>query len=262
MKFAITDIHTSQTRTVDAGEIRRLFDEDGVVVFPRFFTDAELDTVNRELADYFAPIEEESKSRMEGEAHTKYACDVIPWNPCGDDHNQVFLDLREHDKFVEATEAALGEGFSAPSSLVMYSVGGGRGQAWHQDCPSDDSDAFNLNRLIYTHDVKLEDGAIVFVPGSHKQGRIPPGDHQELMPGEITLEPEAGTLVFLHGHVYHRVTPNLNQKPRISVNYRAYPAGVDPDVNCIGVYRNGEVNFCDKRKNHDGTPAMAGGEKS
>jgi ectoine hydroxylase-related dioxygenase (phytanoyl-CoA dioxygenase family) len=138
----------------------------------------------------------------------------------------------------------------------MFSVGGGRGQAWHQDCPSGESTGFNLNRLIYPEDVTLEDGGIVAVPGSHKLGRIPPGGHQDPMSGEVLLTPAAGTLILLHGHVYHRVTPNLNQRPRLSVNFRAFPVGVSADVTCVGVYRNGTVNFCDKAKQHDGTPAM------
>jgi hypothetical protein len=86
-------------------------------------------------------------------------------------------------------------------------------------------------------------------------GRIPPGGHQEPIAGERALEPRAGTLVLLHGHVYHRVTPNLNQKPRTSINFRAYPAGTTTAVTCIGVYRNGDVNFCDSNKQHDGKPA-------
>jgi hypothetical protein len=35
---------------------------------------------------------------------------------------------------------------------------------------------------------------------------------------------------------------------------RAYPAGTDAAVNCIGVYRNGDVNFCETFKQHDGKP--------
>jgi hypothetical protein len=40
------------------------------------------------------------------------------------------------------------------------------------------------------------------------------------------------------------------------VNFRAFPKGVPTQVTCIGVYRNGMVNFCDQAKQHDGTPAM------
>ncbi len=253
--FAVQDPRTGEVSEKTAEDLRAIFERDGVVLFPEFYSEEDLAAANRELEIHFAPIEQEAREMVSVEQRAnKYGCDVIPWNPVGDG-NQVFTDLREEPRLVAATEAVLGEGFSAPSSLVMYSVGGGRGQAWHQDCPAGEQAGFNLNRLIYNADVTLADGAIVFVPGSHKSGRIPPGDHQEPMDGEVALEPRAGTLVFLHGHVFHRVTPNQNRKPRVSINYRAYPKGVDPDVNCIGVYRNAEVNFCDKRKNHDGTPA-------
>ena len=155
----------------------------------------------------------------------------------------------------DATEAVLGCGYTAPGSLVMYYVVGGQGQAWHQDCLADDTTAFNLNRLIYTDDITVEHGAIVVVPGSHKLGRIPPGGHQDPMEGEVVLAPSAGTLIFLNGQVFHRVTPNLNPKPRVSTNFRAFPAGIPSSVTCIGVYRNGAVNFCDGAKMYDGTPA-------
>lgn len=248
----IFDLQSRKTIEADAEALRERFQRDGVLVFPRFFDD-ELTDVNAELARHFAPYKEAADKAVNQDAN-KHGCDVIPWNPV-EDGNQTLIDLKNHAGMNVLTEVVLGAGFSAPSSLVMFSVGGGQGQAWHQDCPAGEDKGFNLNRLIYTEDVSREDGAIVFVPGSHKAGRIPPGDHQEPMPGEIMLEPEAGTLVFLHGHVFHRVTPNLNLNPRNSINFRAYPAGVDPDVNCIGVYRNDEVNFCDKPKHHDGKPA-------
>ena len=251
--FPVQDIRTGEISETSAEELKVRFERDGVLVFPGFYSESDLAGPNRVLADYYAPIEAAAQAES-GEPVNQFGCDVIPWNPTGEG-NPVFLDLRAEPRMVAATEAVLGEGFSAPSSLVMYSVAGGRGQAWHQDCPAGEDKGFNLNRLIYNADTTLADGAIVFVPGSHKAGRIPPGDHQEPMDGEVSLEPRLGTVVFLHGHVYHRVTPNRNQKPRVSINFRAYSAGVDPDVNCIGVYRNAEVNFCDQRKHHDGTPA-------
>ena len=56
----------------------------------------------------------------------------------------------------------------------MWSVGGGKGQAWHQDCPPDDPSRFNLNRLLYLQDTEFDDGAVVVVP------RLPP--HGENLP--------------------------------------------------------------------------------
>ncbi|WP_404425406.1 phytanoyl-CoA dioxygenase family protein [Nibricoccus sp. IMCC34717] len=230
----------------DLARLQAEFDATGCLVLPGFLAPHELQPIQAELDAYYAPIEKQALALSAGHKGetAKFACDVVPWDPVKDG-NTTLTQLWHHDRLATVTECVLGPGFLAPSSLVMFSVGGGRGQAWHQDCPSDASADFNLNRLFYTEDVSLEEGAIVVVPGSHRWGRIPPGGHQDPMVGEIALTPRAGTLVLLHGHVYHRVTPNLTPKRRISVNYRAYPAGVSPDVNCIGVYRNGTVNFCD-----------------
>jgi ectoine hydroxylase len=257
--FAALDTPTLQAVQLDPHEVRQRFETWGAIVLPGFFSKEELSPVNKEMRRHFAKYEKGSLQFTSAHARKNenaFDCDVIPWEPLREE-NGIFRALHENEKLHRVTEAALGSGYTAPGSLVMFSVGGGRGQAWHQDCPSSDSTGYNLNRLIYTEDVDLEDGAIVFVPGSHRAGRIPPGGHQEPMVGEITLTPRAGTLVLLHGHVYHRVTPNRNLKPRTSINFRAFPEGVSPDVTCIGVYRNGDVNFCDKPKFHDGTPAQA-----
>lgn len=206
-----------------------------------------MEPLNRAMEDYFAPMAAAAESHAHGNLDkTKaFECDVIAWDPVREGH-PAFAPLMEDSSLREATEAVIGDDFHTSTSLVMFSVGRGRGQAWHQDCPSDDSGLFNLNRLLYTQDVGEENGCIVVVPGSHKAGRIPPGGHQEPIDGEVRLSPKAGTLVLLHGHVYHRVTPNHTDQPRLSVNLRAYPHGVSEDVTCIGVYRNGTVDFCEK----------------
>lgn len=243
---------------IGAAELRQIFERDGVVVLPGFLSETQMIPLRRELEAHYAPLAATAATSHNGAGLlAKFECDVMVWGPLGD-KNAEFIALNALPNLADVTEAVLDAGYSTNANgLVMYSVGGGRGQAWHQDCPpgGPESKEFNLNRLIYTDDVALEDGAIVFVPGSHRFGRIPSGGHQEPITGEITLEPRAGTLVLLHGHVYHRVTPNLNMKPRTSINLRAYPSGIDATVTCIGVYRNGDVNFCETFKQHDGKPA-------
>jgi hypothetical protein len=255
--YTIFDFADGRETEVGTTELRQRFDRDGVVVMPRFLSEPQMVPLRRELDAHYAPLAARAATSHNGAGIlAPFECDVMVWAPLKD-RNAAFLALNEMPELDEVTEALLGPGYHAnPQGLVMYSVGGGRGQAWHQDCPpgGPENKDFNLNRLIYTDDVSLADGAIVFVPGSHRFGRIPSGGHQEPIEGEVTLEPRAGTVVYLHGHVYHRVTPNLNQKPRTSINLRAYPAGTDADVNCIGVYRNGDVNFCETFKQHDGKP--------
>lgn len=253
--LTVLDVFTREEKSLTPPALREEFDRLGVLLFPRFFTGSELAPIMREMDAYFSPIQAraESLTTVNRPGEAKFQCDVVPWEPAKAG-NAEFLRFARHPLMAEATESVLGAGYMDGFSLVMFSVGGGRGQAWHQDCPPEDIAAFNLNRLIYPENVSLEDGAIVFVPGSHRKGRISSGGHQDPMDGEVCLPLEAGTLLFLHGHVYHRVTPNLNFKPRLSINFRAYPAGTSPDVTCVGVFRNGTVNFCDKPKQHDGTP--------
>jgi ectoine hydroxylase-related dioxygenase (phytanoyl-CoA dioxygenase family) len=253
--YTVMDLSGNRQREESALEVRDRFDRDGVIVLPNFLAESELVPLRRELARHFTSLSPEMLGTHFGarEETKKYACDVVSWDPVAKG-NREFQQLAAQPRLAEITEAALGAGCTAAGSLVMFSVGGGRGQAWHQDCPPGENQGFNLNRLFYTEDITREDGAIVFVPGAHRRGRIPRGGHQAYIEGEVLLTPKAGTLVLLHGHVFHRVTPNLNMKPRVSVNFRAFPAGVSPDVTCVGVYRNGTVKFCDQAKQHDGTP--------
>ena len=227
-----------------AEEMGERFQRDGIVVIDDFLASANLALLNREIDNHFAPLLAQAQRMLDEQAPEKrqFECDVIAWNPCAEG-NATFLDLKAMPKLEEVTRACLGDGFGAPDSLVMLATAGGQGQAWHQDCATQESGQFNLNRLFYTRDVTLEDGAIVVVPGSHRSGRIPAGGNQEPIAGEITLTPKAGTLVLLHGRVFHRVTPNLSGKERVSVNFRAFPRNVLPDVCRIGVYRNGAYDF-------------------
>ena len=232
----------------EAGELRRAFEKHGVLVFPDALSPRKLRNLNAEIAAHCEPIVEDAERERESSTtRIGFDVEVVPWDPIADG-SQVFARLAEDPVLRGLTESVLGPGFGAPRALVMRSVGGGNGQAWHQDCPPDDPEAFNLNRLFYMQDTHEEDGAIVVVPGSHRTGRIPSGGSQESIDGEQVLTPTAGTLVLLHGHVFHRVTPNRSGKPRVSVNLRAYPPGVSDQVNRIGIYRNGAYDFAEGRR--------------
>ena len=222
--------------------LREEFDERGYVVIEGFLTDHENDQLNESLDVKYAQWQAQARQVAEKSDHDE--CDVLAWDPVLEGH-PVFRELAASEKLRRATAEVLGDDFETQTSLIMFSIPHGRGQAWHQDCPPEEVGLFNLNRLLYPSDTNLENGAIIVVPGSHKQGAIPPGGTQDPISGEVVLTPRAGTLVLLHGHVYHRVTPNLTDKPRNSVNFRALPAGVPDWVTCVAVYRNGRTRFCD-----------------
>jgi ectoine hydroxylase-related dioxygenase (phytanoyl-CoA dioxygenase family) len=224
---------------MDPTEVARRFTDDGYVVIPDFLDAATNAALEAELARRFAEADDQAPPKNAPPDLT--GCDIVCWNPVGEG-NPTFLRLLDRPDVLAVTAACLGAGFTSSNSLVMLSARGGRGQAWHQDCRSG-GDGFNLNRLLYTSDVAAEDGAVVVVPGSHRRGRIPPGDAHGHLAGEVELTPRARTLVLLHGWCWHRVTANRSRRRRVSINVRAWPAGCTDEVCHIGVYRNHEVDF-------------------
>ena len=235
------DMLTASVAT-SADSRRRKFAEHGVVVVPGFLDREQVALLNREIDAHYGPlVRERFGIEAVSQAAIEMDCDVIAWDPLGEEV-EPFQVLAADPRLATLTRELIGE-FSAPGSLAMWSVGGGKGQAWHQDCPPDDPSQFNLNRLFYLQDTEVDDGAVVVVPGSHRMGRISPGAPQAPIPGEVMLTPRAGTLVLLHGHLYHRVTPNVSLRPRASVNLRAYPADVPREITRIGLYRNAAYDF-------------------
>jgi ectoine hydroxylase-related dioxygenase (phytanoyl-CoA dioxygenase family) len=254
--YTMQFVETGRVGRCSADDMRAEFARSGCIILPDFLSPDELPPLRAALIEHYRPLADRAADLAHGRIGetARFECDVIAWDPVSE-KNPAFVALHRHAALAAVTEVLLGLGFTEASSLVMFSIAGGRGQAWHQDCPPEHVAAFNLNRLFYPDDVSDEDGAVVVVPGSHRRGRIPPGGHQEPIDGEVALTPRAGTLVLLHGHVYHRVAANRTNRPRTSINFRAYAAGVPKSVNCIGIYRNGEIDFCEKSRRH--APSMA-----
>ncbi|MEP5338350.1 MAG: hypothetical protein ABJL44_10495 [Algibacter sp.] len=126
--------------------------------------------------------------------------------------------------------------------MMMFSKAGSKGQAWHQDCPPENHNLYNLNRLVYTHDITEETGGeIVIMPEAHKAGVLPAGVPHEDIEGQLVFRPKKGTVIFLHGHCFHRVMPV--KADRVSSNFRAIPLGVPADITDICVYRNMRYKF-------------------
>lgn len=220
------------------------FERDGVVVLEGFFSRDELREVNALLDEHWRVHSPAARDNRPG--FEQYKCEVLAWDPVAQ-NVEAFRALRDHPGLADASRQIMGGAFNHLASLVMFTLPGGVGQAWHQDCRGGDPGAYNVNRLIYTRDVDERSGMVVCVPGSHRLGDIPPGDAQGEMPGELRLCPSAGTVVFLHGRCFHRVTPNRTDQPRISVNMRVTPPGAGAEVTRFGVYRNGVYDFVEQK---------------
>lgn len=210
------------------------FARNGFLVVEEFFELRLMDALDERVRRHFGA---DPAYVHDEEFLTRSKADVIPWFP--QNEGAAAFDAIDSDPRLEAlTRAILGDGWLNLYCMVMFSKAGSEGQAWHQDCPPDDADTFNLNRLVYTRDITDKTGGeVVVVPGSHERGLLPAGDPTGEFEGQVVLRPRKGTLVLLHGHAWHRVLP-VKDVPRISTNYRAAPKDTPADITDVCVYRN------------------------
>lgn len=228
-------------------QLAKDFWQNGYIVIPGFFEEDLMGRLDANINRHFGDNPEFSH---EAEFIKKSKTEVIPWFPQNPDLEGYSTDLaspfdqlESDQRFEQLTKAILGEGWEPLYSMVMFSKTGSSGQAWHQDCPPEDSLKFNMNRLIYTQDhAEYEGGLTVVMPGTHRRGELTVGDPNEDMQGQVILQPQKGMLILLHGHTWHRVLP-ISSGVRYSTNFRVCPQGTPADITDIAVYRNMRYSF-------------------
>ena len=218
---------------------RKQFWEQGFIHVEGFFDADLMDKLETLIYGHFGDRPEwEHDDKFIGAAATE----VVPWFPQREGEFS-FNAVEEDPRLNALTEAILGAGWNAQYCMTMFSKAGTKGQAWHQDCPPDDPEQFNLNRLVYTADIVPEIGGQIAVrPGTHKEGVLTIGDPHEDFDDQLVITPKKGDLILLHGHCWHRVFPVVS-KYRVSTNYRAGPAGTPEDITDVCVYRNMRYRF-------------------
>lgn len=223
---------------MDFKKIHDTFWDQGYIIFEKFFDDTLMDGYNEKILKHYGvnPNWEHTDEFI-----SKSAVEVIPWFPYRDGSGG-FDGIDKNEDFNQITDAILKNGWNNLYCMMMFSKAGSKGQAWHQDCPPENPIKYNLNRLVYTHDITDETGGeIVIMPKAHKAGILPVGKPHEDIEGQLIFQPKKGTVVFLHGHCFHRVMPV--KKDRISTNFRAVPIGTPEDITDICVYRNMRYRF-------------------
>lgn len=220
-------------------ELKTAFDRDGYIALENFFDETRMDHLDRIIRDYYG---ESPDFCHDDEFLQMSKTEVVPWFPQREGVTD-FDSIESDERFRSLTRAILGDSWTTQYCMVMYSKPGTVGQAWHQDCPPDDPNRHNLNRLVYTSDITDEiGGQTVVVPGSHRKGVLPFGDPVGEFDEQVVLKPKKGTLVMLHGHTWHRVLP-IKDSYRFSTNFRAAPEGTPDDITDVCVYRNMRYQF-------------------
>lgn len=233
--------------------LAREFWAQGYLVIDGFFDPALMDELDAITVSHFR----DNRSNVLSEEFTgKAKTEIVPWLP-QDEGPSRFDVIDDDQRLADLTDAVLGLGWNRRHCLIMFSAQGTKGQAWHQDCPPENKLSYNLNRLLYTRDI-VDDvgGQLGLVPGTHAGGALPVGEPLGDFASQVMLRPRKGTLVFLHGHCWHRVFP-VQGKFRTSVNYRATPSGVSAEVTDTCVYRNMRYHFPTRRIVEDRTAGAA-----
>lgn len=116
-----------------------------------------------------------------------------------------------------------GEGqLSSLTSFVKWRGGDyGEGLGLHSDTPRTLSGGLPetcndvVNSALCLTDYSLENGAIAFVPGSHKLCRFP--EAGEMADQAVPVEAPAGSLIFFNGNVWHGAFPKQTDGLRLTV---------------------------------------------
>lgn len=224
---------------LDYEALAHQFWQQGYLLIENFFDPSLMDEYNQAILDHYGV---DPAFFHNDEFLQKASTEVIPWFPQAEGCT-LFDQVEQDSRLGLLTEKILGEQWQALYCMTMFSKKGTKGQAWHQDCEPDDASQFNVNRLVYTHDITPQmGGQTLVVPGSHKRGVITVGEPDEVFTDQLVISPKKGTLLLLHGHAWHRVLP-VNGQYRVSTNYRCMPKGVAESVTDICVYRNMRYKF-------------------
>ena len=224
---------------MDYQALAEKFWEEGYLVLDNFFDVELMDKLNGVILVHFG---ESPEYWHNDEFLSKSKVEVVPWFP----QREGIMDFNvidDNPDLQRLTATIIGEEWQEQYCMIMFSKEKSRGQSWHQDCPPENPNIHNLNRLVYTHDINDEiGGQTVVVPGTHKKGLLPAGDPDVSMEDQVILEPKKGTLVLLHGHTWHRVLP-VHGRYRVSTNFRSAPKGTPDDITDVCVYRNMRYRF-------------------
>ena len=143
------------------------------------------------------------------------------------DKDPVFLELLKYSPVLSVCRAMMGPLVRLRGLTARISFPGAEVQEtnWHQHMrvvskplPPWFSQPHAIDALIYLDDIDDDTGPVCIVPGSHTWLDRHP-DHQifESIKGEKVLRVPAGSVVMIHGNLWHRAMPTLRKKRRMLI---------------------------------------------
>ncbi len=179
--------------------------QDGYLVFPAFFEGEPLQQLRNALDEVCIREGHEIRSGKNwGGIYLRHLMEKHP----------AFLELFRLEPFLSLSRAALGPQVQVlpMTARVAYPDTDGQATPWHihqRVVPSPRPPLFSLphvfDALIYLDEVTEASGPLCFVPDSHCwEDREFPGGPHDPIEGEVQLTFPAGTVVLIHGNLWHR----------------------------------------------------------
>ena len=242
------------SRALDAQErsrVEREFDEQGYSVLKGFFEDQVVAGVRAEiekLVEYHAKLllsQGRVPDSLRGEPfETRLArlyennLDVAPNMFRNELHLPGFFHLFFHPGLLDLVEIILGPEIRLyPNYQVQPKVPEWKGTRvlWHQDGGYTKADGVGEMKMVNVWTplvpVRVENGCMQFVPGTHKLGPVPHEEREYFLeiPDEIlrqqkaptvAVEMDPGDVAVFHNLLFHQGLPNYSKGVRWSVDWR------------------------------------------
>lgn len=203
------------------------FDREGYLFLPGVFSAEEVAILHRETPGIFAQDRQEV-TREKGSTAPRTAWYVQTWN-------EVYASLARHPRLIEPVSQLLGskELYMHQFKINAKAAFDGAVWQWHQDYATwhndDDMPAPNaMNIALFLAEVNEFNGPLMFIPRSHKKGRLEAGydtvttsyplwtiDNETITRlvaegGIVAPKGPAGSVLMFHGNLVHASGSNLS----------------------------------------------------
>ncbi|KAF2093542.1 phytanoyl-CoA dioxygenase family protein [Rhizodiscina lignyota] len=139
----------------------------------------------------------------------------------------IFRELISHPVAVDIVSRILGEEFLISNFTANIARPGSKSMGLHSDqslqCPDPWTATWSLNCIWALHDVYKENGATMYIPGSHKWVTVAdvPDDAEKML---RPFEAKAGSIIVMDGRLWHTSGSNVTKDRDRALLFGAYNA--------------------------------------